>query len=45
MGRAASCLFQWLALCTYLTTPFLLAMDGVRVEETESCKEARGCGA
>jgi hypothetical protein len=28
--------FNGEALWTYLTTPFLLAMDGVRVEETES---------
>jgi len=27
------------ALWTYLTTPFLLAMDGVRVEETEAWRE------
>jgi hypothetical protein len=26
-------------LWTYLTTPFLLAMGGVRVEETESWRE------
>ena len=30
------------ALWTYLTTPFLLAMDGVRVEETESWREGSG---
>src|ERR1700739_4150721 len=28
--------FNGYALWTYLTTPFLLAMDGVRVEETEA---------
>jgi hypothetical protein len=28
--------FNGEALWTYLTTPFLLAMDGVRVEETEA---------
>src|ERR1700731_2715462 len=27
------------AMCTYLTTPFLLAMDGVQVEETEPWRE------
>jgi hypothetical protein len=32
--------FNGEALWTYLTTPFLLAMDGVRVEETESLREA-----
>jgi hypothetical protein len=31
--------FNGYALWTYLTTPFLLAMDGVRVEETESWQE------
>jgi len=31
--------FNGEALCTYLTTPFLLAMDGVRVEETEPWRE------
>ena len=31
--------FNGVALWTYLTTPFLLAMDGVRVEETESWQE------
>jgi hypothetical protein len=31
--------FNGYALWTYLTTPFLLAMDGVRVEETESWRE------
>jgi hypothetical protein len=31
--------FNGEALWTYLTTPFLLAMDGVRVEETESWRE------
>jgi hypothetical protein len=31
--------FNGYALWTYLTTPFLLAMDGVRVEETESWHE------
>jgi len=31
--------FNGEALWTYLTTPFLLAMDGVRVEETESVRE------
>jgi hypothetical protein len=31
--------FNGEALWTYLTTPFLLAMDGVRVEETESWNE------
>jgi hypothetical protein len=29
--------FNGEALWTYLTTPFLLAIDGVRIEETESC--------
>jgi hypothetical protein len=33
--------FNGEALWTYLTTPFLLAMDGVRVEETESWRELR----
>lgn len=32
--------FNGEALWTYLTTPFLLAMDGVRVEETEPLPEA-----
>ena len=32
--------FNGEALWTYLTTPFLLAMDGVRVEETEPWREA-----
>ncbi len=32
--------FNGEALWTYLTTPFLLAMDGVRVEETESWRES-----
>src|SRR5262252_7768188 len=31
--------FNGYALWTYLTTPFLLAMDGVRVEETEPWRE------
>jgi hypothetical protein len=31
--------FNGEALWTYLTTPFLLAMDGVRVEETETWRE------
>jgi hypothetical protein len=31
--------FNGEALWTYLTTPFLLAMDGVRVEEAESWRE------
>ena len=31
--------FNGEALWTYLTTPFLLAMEGVRVEETESWQE------
>src|ERR1700751_3354119 len=31
--------FNGEALWTYLTTPFLLAMDGVRVEETESWRQ------
>src|SRR3984957_9715198 len=31
--------FNGYALWTYLTTPFLLAMDGVRVEETEVWRE------
>jgi hypothetical protein len=31
--------FNGYALWTYLTTPFLLAMDGVRVEETEAWRE------
>jgi hypothetical protein len=31
--------FNGEALWTYLTTPFLLAMDGVRVEQTESCQQ------
>jgi len=33
--------FNGEALWTYLTTPFLLAMDGVRVEETERWLEGR----
>lgn len=33
--------FNGEALWTYLTTPFLLAMDGVRVEETEAWLEGR----
>jgi hypothetical protein len=32
-------LFNGYAMWTYLTTPFLLAMDGVRVEETEPWQE------
>lgn len=32
--------FNGYALWTYLTTPFLLASDGVRVEETESWRES-----
>ena len=31
--------FNGEALWTYVTTPFLLAMDGVRIEETESWRE------
>ena len=31
--------FNGYAMWTYLTTPFLLAMDGVRVEETEPWRE------
>jgi hypothetical protein len=31
--------FNGYALWTYLTTPFLLAMDGVRVEETKAWRE------
>jgi hypothetical protein len=31
--------FNGYALWTYLTTPFLIAMDGVRIEETESWHE------
>jgi hypothetical protein len=31
--------FNGEALGTYLTTPFLLAMDGVRIEEAESWQE------
>jgi len=31
--------FNGYALWTYLTTPFLLALDGVRVEETEAWQE------
>ena len=31
--------FNGEALWTYLTTPFLLAMEGVRIEETESWRE------
>jgi hypothetical protein len=31
--------FNGYALWTYLTTPFLLAMDGVQVEETEAWRE------
>jgi hypothetical protein len=31
--------FNGEALRTYLTTPFLLAMDGVQVEETEPWRE------
>jgi hypothetical protein len=31
--------FNGYALWTYLTTPFLLVMDGVRVEETEAWRE------
>jgi hypothetical protein len=31
--------FNGEALWTYLTTPYLLAMEGVRVEETESWRE------
>ena len=40
--------FNGEALWTYLTTPFLLAMDGVRVEETEPWREGAepgGCCA
>ena len=33
--------FNGYALWTYLATPFLLAMDGVRVEETESWREGK----
>lgn len=32
--------FNGYALWTYLTTPFVLAMDGVRVEETEPWRES-----
>lgn len=32
--------FNGEALWTYLTTPFLLALDGVRVQETESVRES-----
>jgi hypothetical protein len=31
--------FNGYAMWTYLTTPFLLAMDGVRIEETEPWRE------
>jgi len=31
--------FNGYAMWTYLTTPFLLAMDGVRIEETEAWRE------
>ena len=34
--------FNGEALWTYLTTPFLLAMVGVRIEETESWREGSG---
>src|SRR5215469_12727376 len=37
--------FNGEALWTYLTTPFLLAMDGVRVEETEPWRQVRKLGA
>jgi hypothetical protein len=37
--------FNGEALWTYLTTPFLLAMDGVRVEETEVWHEGPKIGA
>jgi hypothetical protein len=33
--------FNGYALWTYLTTPFLLAMNGVRVEETEAWREVK----
>jgi hypothetical protein len=33
--------FNGEAVWTYLTTPFLLAMDGVQVEETEAWREGR----
>lgn len=33
--------FNGYAMWTYLTTPFLLAMDGVRVEETEAWREGQ----
>jgi hypothetical protein len=39
MGLAASCHFNGEALWTYLTTPFLVAMEGVRIEETEPWRE------
>jgi hypothetical protein len=34
--------FNGYAMWTYLTTPFLLAMNGVRVEETEPWQEGTG---
>jgi hypothetical protein len=37
--------FNGEALNTYLTTPFLLGTNEVRVEETEPWKEAEGRGA
>jgi hypothetical protein len=37
--------FNGYALWTYLTTPFLLAMDGVRVERPSPGRRARSCGA
>jgi hypothetical protein len=33
--------FNGEAVWTYLTTPFLLALDGVRVEETDAWREAQ----
>jgi hypothetical protein len=39
VGSAAPRHFNGEAVWTYLTTPFLLAMDGVRVEETEAWRE------
>jgi hypothetical protein len=33
------------AVWTYLTTPFLLAMDGVRIEEPEAWREGKRRGA
>jgi hypothetical protein len=39
VGLAASCHFNGETLWTYLTTPFLVAMEGVRIEETEPWRE------